>query len=313
MLAGPPAANARRPWPGTSTRRPAPSTTTRRWAEASRGMAAAASAAPRTRRRVSTSASFPSWHRDDGARPERDPLDVPRYLSVDGSEMHVQIGVSWSEDATMPARVEAEHLDHLALELKPDLRLLVKRRGVRQAVTLVEDVIRERGCIGAKQEGQRRPVIEARLPHQTHEGCRQCGLVVNRAQLDRLVPRIDGVVHEKARPVAKPRLHLHAAVDDPRDAGFAVEDRDLARGAGTRTERIEVRQIGHLAQRDLAAHVAAQHVALGADPANAHRVAAGGGRNPRRPRTVCPSRLVKRSRYACAMAACLAPATTAAG
>src|SRR5262245_12105828 len=204
MLAGPPAANTRRTWLGTSTRRPAPSTTTRRWAEASRGKAAAASAAPRTRRRVSTSASFPSWHRDDGARPERDPLDVPRSLSVAGSEMHVQIGVSWSEAATRPARVEAEHHDHAAPELNPDLRLLVERRGVRQAVTLVQDVIRERGCIGAEQEDQRRPVIEARLADHTREHCHERRLVVEGAQLDRLVPRMHLGVHEETRLVAKP-------------------------------------------------------------------------------------------------------------
>src|SRR5690349_25093006 len=107
----------------------------------------------------------------------------------------------------MPARVEAEHIDDAALEPKPDLRLLVERRSVGQTVALVQDVICEGGRIGTEQKDYRRPVIETRLAHHTRERYRQRGFVVDRAHLDRLVPRTHLIVHEEARLVAKPRLH----------------------------------------------------------------------------------------------------------
>src|SRR5690349_5362820 len=300
-------------------RRPAPSTTMRRWAAAARGMAAAATAAPTNRRRVNMSGLLSRHrvprHRGERARLERDPLDVPGDLSVGGPEMHVQIGIAWSEDATMTARAEAEHIDDAALELEASLGALVERRRVRQVVALVQHVKCDGGRVGVKPKDEWRGLVDAALAGQTLDRRHQRCLVVDRPHLHDFEPRVDLVIHQETRRVfgVGVRLDVDTSVDDARDTGLTVEDRDLTGHPGTRTKRIEVRQGGQLMQRDLAADVAAQHVALGADPPNGHRVAADGGRKPKRPSTVCPSRLVKRCRYAWAMAACLAPATTAAG
>src|SRR5262249_460539 len=175
--AGPPAAKTRRTGPATSTRRPALSTMARGCARTVRGATSAATAAPRSRRRVSTSVLgyddvrglddriggvapaqaelVDRFDRDPGLhdrspphvdlhvggrRPPRDfdhssLHDVSRaelhhvslrgsagtvpastaisYVSrlppVESPQVPVQVGLPGSEDATISARVEAEH------------------------------------------------------------------------------------------------------------------------------------------------------------------------------------------------------------
>src|SRR5262249_10064699 len=121
MLAGPPAANTRRTELGTSTRRPAPSTIARRWARATRGAARATTAAPMNRLLVSTrraSSCRVPRHRDHDARLQGDSLHVAGYATIGRAHVHVQIGVPGREDATVPCRVEAEHLHGLSVDLE---------------------------------------------------------------------------------------------------------------------------------------------------------------------------------------------------
>src|SRR5262245_54215591 len=228
-------------------------------------------------------------------------------------DVHVQIGVLRSEDATMPRRVEAEDLDRAIIDLEADLRALVQLGSVRSTIALVQHVERDAGGRRAQQKRQWLGANVAVGARRAQQRVLQRLFAVDGARRRRRMPCRDLVVDEEAGVVTVVPCHTHAALDDPRDARFSVEDGDLAGDAGAGAERIHVRQPGECAQRDLAADVTTQHIALGADPADAHRVPAGGGRNPRRPSTLCPSRLISRSRYAWARAACLAPATMATG
>src|SRR5262245_1806609 len=119
MLAGPPAANTRRTWLGTSTRRPAPSTTTRRWAPARPGTASAASVAPRNRRRVtSTKSSVPGHDHVRGLDERVVGVPFPQGQLVDGldRDRRRDDGAAADVDLHVRRRLSADDLHHSTLE-----------------------------------------------------------------------------------------------------------------------------------------------------------------------------------------------------
>src|SRR5262249_2952294 len=191
-------------------------------------------------------------HRDDGAWLDRDPLHVPGRPAIQRPQVHMQIRVLWSEDATMSARAEAEDLDGLALQLEARLGALVTLGVVGQPVPLVENVEGDGGRRRAEEECERGADVEPGRPRPTQHGLLQRLLVADGLALDVLAPVIDVVVDEEAGLLVRIGRHVYAPFDNTRDPRLAVENRDLSGHPGQRAERIEMGPIREGAQLDLA-------------------------------------------------------------
>src|SRR5262245_8447423 len=86
--------------------------------------------------------------------------------TIGRSDVHVQLGVLRSEDATMPCRVEAEDLDGAIIDPKAHLRALVQLGCMWSTVTLVQHV--ERHVRGRRAQQKRqwlRAIMSASVRH----------------------------------------------------------------------------------------------------------------------------------------------------